>query len=116
MTHRAFAPLVAAICLLSVAAGAQVTPQAATQEEARQEKSNRLTFGVAVESVTLDVVVVDGRGRFVPGLAQDDFVILDGGAPQQIEFFTAEFTPVTTMLLLDSSSSIRSNADACQSA
>jgi VWFA-related protein len=83
---------------------------------AAQTRDGRVQFAVRVESVTLDVVVVDERGRFVPGFTESDFVILDGGEPQHIQFFTAEFTPVTTMLLLDSSSSIRSNLSAIQTA
>jgi len=79
-------------------------------------QDNPLQFAVSVESVTLDVVVVDERGRFVPGLKEGDFVILDNGVSQDIAFFTAEFTPVTTMLLLDSSSSIRSSLGAIQTA
>lgn len=79
-------------------------------------QDDRVRFGVSVESVTLDVVVVDHRGRFVPGLTKEDFIILENGESQKIAFFTAEFTPVTTLLLLDSSSSIRSNLSAIQTA
>ena len=84
--------------------------------QARPDASSRVQFAVSVESVTLDVVVVDRRGRFVPGLSKDDFTILDGGEEQDIAFFTAEFTPVTTLLLLDTSSSIRSSLSAIQTA
>lgn len=80
------------------------------------EEANRLQFAVAVETVTLDVVVLDERGRFVPGLDVESFVILDEGVPQEITFFSDEFTPVTTTLLLDSSSSIRSSLSAIQTA
>ena len=90
--------------------------QAPQAQEPEQAQRGRVHFAVRVESVTLDVVVVDKRGRFVPGLAESDFVINDGGETQNIQFFTAEFTPVTTMLLLDSSSSIRSNLGAIQTA
>ncbi len=76
----------------------------------------RLQFAVSVETVTLDVVVVDKKGRFVPGLKRDSFEILEDGLPQELSFFTAQFTPVTTVLLLDSSSSIRSNLTAIQTA
>lgn len=96
----------AAGCALLIWAGVTVA----------QTRDGRVQFAVRVESVTLDVVVVDERGRFVPGFTESDFIILDGGEPQNIQFFTAEFTPVTTMLLLDSSSSIRSNLSAIQTA
>lgn len=83
---------------------------------AASAQENRVRFEVSVESVTLDVVVVDDRGRFVPGLSEEDFVILENGEEQELAFFTPEFTPVTTLLLLDSSSSIRSNLSAIQTA
>jgi VWFA-related protein len=98
-------------CAVATLAGAQPPEREQTPSE-----RGRVQFAVRVESVTLDVVVVDERGRFVPGLVESDFEILDGGEPQEIQFFTAEFTPVTTMLLLDSSASIRSNLGAIQTA
>ena len=104
-----------AVLTLAGAAGGQ-TEEAQEAQQPGQVRGGRVQFAVRVESVTLDVVVVDKRGRFIPGLAESDFVILDGGEPQDIQFFTAEFTPVTTMLLLDSSSSIRSNLSAIQTA
>jgi len=85
-------------------------------EPLRPGQTGRLQFAVAVETVTLDVVVVDRKGRFVPGLTEDDFIILDGASEQQITFFSDEFTPVTTMLMLDSSSSVRSSLSAIQTA
>ncbi len=83
---------------------------------AASAQDNRVRFEVSVESVTLDVIVVDDRGRFVQGLSEEDFVILENGEEQKLAFFTPEFTPVTTMLLLDSSSSIRSSLTAIQTA
>lgn len=110
---RCLVHVAASVFLLAVAAGVSF---AVDQERQPTGQGNRVQFAVSVESVTLDVVVVDRRGRFVPGLTKDDFVIVDGGEVQDIAFFTAEFTPVTTLLLLDSSSSIRSSLSAIQTA
>ena len=77
---------------------------------------DRFSFMVRVPSVTLDVVVADERGRFVTGLGPDDFEILEDGVPQEIRFFTADLTPVTSLLLLDSSASVRSSLSAIQTA
>ena len=76
----------------------------------------RFSFMVRVPSVTLDVVVADDRGRFVTGLAADDFEVLEDGVPQEIRYFTADLTPVTSLLLLDSSASVRSSLSAIQTA
>jgi Ca-activated chloride channel homolog len=94
--------------LHSAPAGAQTPPPPPDEE--------RLQFAVSVETVTLDVVVVDKKGRFVPGLTRDSFEVLEDGLPQELSFFTAQFTPVTTLLLLDTSSSIRSSLSAIQTA
>ena len=104
--------------LVSVAGlvGAQEPKPQPPPPTPQEQSQGRIQFAVAVESVTLDVVVVDARGRFVSGLSSDDFVVLEGDQPQRLSFFTAEFTPVTTMLLLDSSSSIRSSLKAIQTA
>ena len=76
----------------------------------------RFSFMVRVPSVTLDVVVADERGRFVTGLDADEFEILEDGVPQEIRYFTADLTPVTSLLLLDSSASVRSSLSAIQTA
>ena len=74
------------------------------------------SFSLGVSAVALDVVVTDRRGRFVRGLTQDDFLVLEEGTPQELAFFTSEGTPVTVMVLLDSSASIRSNLEEVQNA
>ncbi|HLE71985.1 MAG TPA: VWA domain-containing protein, partial [Vicinamibacteria bacterium] len=69
---RAFIAAVAA--LLCSAVTAQTPPQPQPPEQPVDE--GRLRFAVSVETVTLDVVVVDKKGRFVPGLTRDSFEIL----------------------------------------
>ena len=95
-------------------------PAAAPRKPATIERETmlgeRFSFMVRVPSVTLDVVVADDRGRFVTGLAADDFEILEDGVPQEIRYFTADLTPVTSLLLLDSSASVRSSLSAIQTA
>ncbi len=89
-------------------------PEGQTAREATL--GDRFSFMVRVPSVTLDVVVEDRRGRFVTGLEQADFQILEDGVEQDIRYFTAELTPVTSLLLLDSSASVRSSLSAIQTA
>jgi VWFA-related protein len=73
-------------------------------------------FSVDVNAVALDVVVTDRKGKFVKGLKRDDFVVLEEGVPQELTFFTAEATPVTVLVLLDSSASVRANLKIIQKA
>ena len=105
---------------LVVTAGAVVAQPPPAQEtvETKREATlgDRFSFVVRVPSVTLDVVVVDERGRFMTGLGVDDFEVLEDGVPQEIRFFTADLTPVTSLLLLDTSASVRSSLSAIQTA
>lgn len=64
-------------------------------------------FHSDVEMVTLDVCVRDRAGRFVAGLAPEDFLVLEDGRPQQVSIFaTAEQLPLNVVLLLDRSASM----------
>lgn len=46
-------------------------------------------FPAQVEIVTVDAVVVDAKGRAVPGFTQADFTVLENGVPQTITSFEA---------------------------
>jgi len=69
-----------------------------------------------VRAVALDVLVTDKAGRFVQGLRPDDFRVLEQGVPQPLGFFAAGRTPVTVVVLLDSSASVRSDMLSIQKA
>lgn len=64
------------------------------------------TFKVAVDGVRVDVLVTDGR-RPVRGLTAADFDLKDRGVPQTIESVSFEDVPLSLMLVLDRSSSVR---------
>jgi VWFA-related protein len=65
----------------------------------------RPTFGVSVESVYVDVFVTEG-GAPVPGLRAADFELRDDGARQDVELAGLESTPLSTLLVLDTSGSV----------
>jgi VWFA-related protein len=50
-------------------------------------------FPSRVELVTVDAVVVDAKGRAVPGFTRDDFTVLENGVPQTINTFEAVQLP-----------------------
>ena len=60
-------------------------------------------FRSGTELVDLYVTVTDADGRLVPGLAQEDFTILDEDQPQEIILFENEVQPITVVVMLDSS-------------
>jgi len=63
-------------------------------------------FRSGVELVNVTVTVSDPRGRFVSGLRQDDFVVLEDGVPQEVSYFAAERVPVSLGLAIDTSGSM----------
>jgi Ca-activated chloride channel family protein len=90
-------------------------PEAWTREAAGQ-RAEAPRYPVDVRAVALDVLVTDKEGRFVQGLRPDDFRVLEQGVPQQLSVFAARRTPVTVVVLLDSSASVRSDILSIQKA
>lgn len=76
---------------------------------ARSQEGSVASFSVNVDAVALDVAVTEANGRFVTGLTETDFQVLEDGVPQKLQFFTADITPVTVLVLLDSSASVRTH-------
>jgi Ca-activated chloride channel homolog len=61
---------------------------------------------VSTTSVPVYVTVMDPEKRLVPDLAHDDFEILDNGKPQPITIFENKPTPISVIVMLDSSGSM----------
>lgn len=79
-------------------------------------EESHATFRSSVDLVTLNVTVTDGQDRYVPGLTQRDFQVLENGKPQAISFFAAAQVPLDVALLIDSSSSMRDKLELVQAA
>jgi Ca-activated chloride channel family protein len=74
------------------------------------------TFKATTQIVSVPATVLDGQGRLVPNLEQDEFTILDNGKPQQITFFQNETQPFTVVVMLDYSASMTSSLDLLRAA
>jgi Ca-activated chloride channel family protein len=61
---------------------------------------------VTTESVPVYVTVTDADKRLVPDLVLEDFEILDNGKPQTINVFENKPTPITTVVMIDTSGSM----------
>ncbi len=73
-----------AVGSLAVVAGlAAQTPTPAPSAPGQQP-----TFRVQIDAVTMDVVVKDEQGRFIPDLRKDDFEIYEDGVRQEIATMT----------------------------
>ncbi len=58
---------------------------------------------VNTQLVSIPVRVMDKKGRFIGGLARDNFRVLEDGAEQDIAIFSSEHEPFTVALVLDMS-------------
>ena len=71
-------------------------------------RSIGFTASASTQVVTLTPIVTDGRRRYVPGLAKEDFSLLVDGRPQGIETFDAIDSKLSVVLVLDTSASMAS--------
>jgi Ca-activated chloride channel family protein len=89
---RAFVWLAAAVAVVPLLASGQQQP----------------TFRSGTKVVSLYATVTEA-GRLVPGLAQEDFEILDNNKPQALTVFSNEVLPITVIVMLDTSGSMTAN-------
>src|SRR5262245_63409138 len=67
------------------------------------------TFKAGVRTVAVWATVKDALGNFVPDLPRESFEIFDDGKPQTVTLFAKELQPITVVILLDRSGSMRQN-------
>jgi Ca-activated chloride channel homolog len=72
---------------------------------------DRPTFKSSSELVVLHISVRDRGGRYITGLTQDAFTVIDDGKPQTLEMFSADEVPASVGFLIDNSNSMRPNRD-----
>src|SRR5687768_11333164 len=77
----------AAVLLCALAAPA--APQQATQPAPAPAEQTFFEV-IDVRVVNVEVVVTDREGKPVPGLAREDFELLENGRPVEINYFHAE--------------------------
>src|SRR5207237_5194639 len=62
---------------------------------------NTPTFEANATTVSVDVSVLDNKGRFIPNIPQDKFRVLEDGVPQQISQFGHSEAPMTICMLIE---------------
>lgn len=82
-------------------------PHPDTSVASRQQPN---VFRSGASLVALNVTVTDGS-KLVTGLTRDDFEVYEDGVQQQLRFFESAAVPMDVILLLDTSSSMRSRMD-----
>jgi Ca-activated chloride channel family protein len=66
----------------------------------------RSDFKVDSAVVLIHVAITDEKGRFVTGLAKEDFQVFEEKTEQNVKYFSAEETPISIGLVLDFSHSM----------
>lgn len=67
------------------------------------------TFKSGARTVAVYATVTDRDGRLAPDLTREVFEIRDNGKPQPITVFSNELQPITVVIMLDRSTSMRGN-------
>src|SRR5437870_5005566 len=69
------------------------------------------TFVAGTRTVAVYATVTNARGRLVPDLTRDDFAVDDNGKRQTLTLFANDIQPITLVMLLDRSGSMKPNFD-----
>ena len=59
------------------------------------------TFKTDVDTVTVDVAVMDNKGRFIPDIPKTSFRVLEDNVPQQIGGFSKGEAPMTIAMVIE---------------
>jgi len=74
------------------------------------------TFSSANRTVAVYATVTDAGGRLVPDLGRDGFTIDDNNKRQELTLFANDVQPITVVMLLDRSGSMRANFELVEQA
>jgi Ca-activated chloride channel family protein len=82
------------------------TPAEGPKIPSKFEKKETLPEGTPsfksnVTAVTVDVAVLDNRGRFIPNIPRGNFRVLEDGVPQHITNFSMGEAPMTVALIVE---------------
>src|ERR1700730_4556555 len=84
---------------------------AMTRTLARLATLGALSFTAGTRTVAVYATVTNAQGRLVPDLSRDDFAIDDNGKRQDLTVFSNDLQPITLVMLLDRSGSMKPNFD-----
>ena len=72
-------------------------------------RAQQATFSAGNRTVAVYATVTDTAGRLVPDLSREQFQVDDNGKRQELTVFANEVQPITVVMLLDRSTSMRRN-------
>ncbi len=79
-------------------------------------EAQQAAFKSGVDMVPLTVTVTNASGKYVTGLTGADFTVFEDGVQQPLSFFACDEVPVDVALVLDTSSSMRTDLPLVQAA
>jgi VWFA-related protein len=88
----------------------------ATARQANQANQQGPTFSSANRTVAVYATVTDAGGRLVPDLGRELFAIDDNNKRQDLTLFANDIQPITVVMLLDRSGSMRANFELVEQA
>jgi VWFA-related protein len=100
----------AAVWLLSLALFATSETTAAETQFLPNSAEAGTRIRVVVDTALLHVTVRDPNGSSIAGLQEDDFEVMEDGVPRQIVYFSPGDGPLSVVLLIDTSISMRIEA------
>jgi Ca-activated chloride channel family protein len=95
-----------ALFLLNSAALSAQDARSLSRDSSSVPEAGAVRFSVHSDLVLVPVTVTTHNGRVVPGLAKEDFTVLEDNVPQVITHFTSEDAPATIGLVFDCSDSM----------
>jgi VWFA-related protein len=93
--------------MLRSASAAVVAALIGLQQAAPVAGQEGFRFRSGVELINVTASVTDRSGRFLGGLTKDDFVVYEDNQPVEITHFSAERSPVSLGIVLDTSGSMQ---------
>ncbi len=107
---RACPAIAVAAALATIHAGAQQPPAGAVA------LPQPPTFSSAIRTVAVYATVTQHDGRLVPDLTRDQLVVEDNGKKQELTLFANDEQPITVVMLLDRSGSMRAQFELVEKA
>src|SRR5215210_7385356 len=74
------------------------------------------TFRGGTRTVAVYATVTEPGGRLIPDLRESEFQIQDNGKPQAMSVFANDVQPITVVMMLDRSVSMRGNFELVEQA
>lgn len=76
-------------------------PSKFDKKSQQQAPAGTPSFKSDVTAVTIDVAVLDNKGRFIPNIPRGNFRILEDNVPQQVKSFSMGEAPMTVALVIE---------------